>query len=166
MDLSGQDLDELLTWTLIRAAHAAERRLTTLFADHDLAPAQFGLLAHLATGRGFTSAELARAVLIRPQSIAAMVDGLAARGLVSRTGGRAKGHRNPIELSSAGHSLLARVWPEVLAANRPEALGLDEQTAAELNRSLHTMLSQAVGKANTGQTTGSTESGGAAARPS
>lgn len=140
MLLTDQDLDGLVTWTLIRAAHAAERRLTALFAEHGLSPVQFGLLAHLATGRGFTSAELARVVLIRPQSVAAIVDGLVARGLVARAAGRAKGRRNPIELSSAGHDLLARVWPAVLVANRPEQLGLDGLAAAELNRLLHNMI--------------------------
>lgn len=140
MRLTDQDLDDLVTWTLIRAAHAAERRLTALFVGYGLSPVQFGLLAHLATGREFTSAELARVVLIRPQSVAAVVDGLVARGLVARASGRAKGRRNPIELSSSGHDLLAAVWPAVLVANRPDQFGLDGPVAAELNRLLHNMI--------------------------
>lgn len=145
MSLTSQDLDGLVTWTLIRAAHVAERRLTALFAEYGLSPVQFGLLAHLSTGHGFTSAELAREVLTRPQSVAAVVDGLVARGLVSRSGGRAKGRRNPIELSEAGQDLLARAWPAVFAANQPGPLGLDSPAAAELNRCLHRMIEHQAG---------------------
>lgn len=135
-----EDLDGLLTWTLIRAAHPVERRLTALFAEHGLSPVQFGLLAHLSIGRASTSAQLARDVLIRPQSIAGVVDGLVDRGLVARSGPRTRGRPNPIELSGAGHALLADVWPGVLAANRPGPLGLEPPAAAELNRLLHLLI--------------------------
>lgn len=142
MRLQPEALDGLVTWTLIRAAHAAERRLTVLFAEHGLTPVQFGVLAHLATGRAVTSAELAREVLVRPQSIAAIVDGLVGRGLVVRVGERTRGRRNPIELSGAGHALLEQVWPVVRAANEPGALALDATTTTELNRTLHHLLRQ------------------------
>lgn len=140
MRLTTKDLDGLVTWTLIRAAHVAERQLTQLFAEHDLSPVQFGILAHLATGRAHTSAQLAREVLTRPQSVASVIDGLVRRGLVARVGVREKGRRNPIELTSDGHDLLAAVWPGVVSANQPDALDLTQSDTAELNRILHTLL--------------------------
>lgn len=140
MRLTTADLDGLTTWTLIRAAHVAERRLTQLFAEHDLSPVQFGILAHLSTGHPLTSAQLAREVLTRPQSVAPVVDGLVERGLVDRAGVRAKGRPNPIVLTRAGQDLLTGVWPAVLAANRPEALDLPQQDAAALDRILHSIV--------------------------
>lgn len=140
MRLTTDDLNGLVTWTLIRAAHVAERRLTRLFAEHDLSPVQFGILAHLANGQNRTSAQLAREVLTRPQSIASVIDGLVKRGLVARLGTRARGRRNPIGLTSAGHDLLTTVWPAVLSANQPDALDLPQRDAAELNRILHTLV--------------------------
>lgn len=139
MRLTTDDLDGLVTWTLIRAAHVAERRLTQLFAAHELSPVQFGILAHLSTGHPLTSAQLARHVLTRPQSIASVVDGLIERRLVERAGARAKGRPNPIALTRSGQELLAAVWPAVLQANRPETLGLPRGDAAALNRILHSI---------------------------
>ncbi|MEJ7648837.1 MAG: MarR family winged helix-turn-helix transcriptional regulator [Nakamurella sp.] len=140
MRLTTEDLDGLVTWTLIRAAHVAERRLTRLFAEHDLSPVQFGILAHLATGQTHTSAQLAREVLTRPQSTASVIDGLVKRGLVARAGAREKGRPNPVELTSTGLELLTTVWPAVLSANQPDALDLPPDDTAELNRILHTLV--------------------------
>ena len=140
MELTGQDIDALVTWSLIRAAHRAQRDLTEVFAEHGLSPVQFGVLSHLATGAAFTQAQLAREVLVRPQSISGVLDGMVERGLVAREAERAKGRRNPLALTPAGHDLLAVVWPEVRRANRPELLGLSEAEAATLNAVLLRMV--------------------------
>lgn len=136
MDLTRGDIDALVTWSLIRAAHRAERELTVLFAAHGLSPVQFGVLSHLATGAEPTQAQLAREVLVRPQSMSGVLDGMVERGLISRGAERSKGRRNPLTLTREGHELLAAVWPSVQSANRLERL---EMTAAEvtaLNRVL------------------------------
>lgn len=146
MRLEPEDLDGLVTWTLIRAAHAVERELTVLFADHGLTPVQFGVLAHLATGVTRTSAQLAREVLVRPQSMTAIVDGLVGRGLLHRVGERTKGRANPIELTATGEALLAQVWPVVLLANTPAALALDQEATNDLNRVLHGLLHRSQGR--------------------
>ncbi len=146
MRLETEDLDGLVTWTLIRAAHAVERELTALFAEHGLTPVQFGVLAHLGAGETRTSAQLAREVLVRPQSIAAIVDGLVSRELVRRVGERSKGRVNPIELTAAGQALLLQVWPVVSSANAPAALALDQHATDELNRVLHGLLRRSRGR--------------------
>ncbi|WP_049821020.1 MarR family winged helix-turn-helix transcriptional regulator [Kineococcus radiotolerans] len=140
MDLTGDDIDALVTWSLIRAAHQAQRGLTALFAEHGLSPVQFGVLSHLATGVEFTQAELARAVLVRPQSITGVLDGMVERGLIARGGERHKGRRNPLTLTAAGQDLLAVVWPAVREANRPERLGLSQTEVAALNGVLLRMV--------------------------
>ncbi|WP_432497737.1 MarR family winged helix-turn-helix transcriptional regulator [Kineococcus gypseus] len=140
MDLTEDDIDALVSWSLIRAAHRVERRLTEVFADHGLSPVQFGVLCHLAAGTSPTQAQLARAVLVRPQSLSGVLDGLVERGLVGRRTERAKGRRNPLALTSAGHDLLAVVWPAVREADGPGRLGLGAAEAAELNRVLLRVL--------------------------
>lgn len=135
-----EDLNALVTWTLIRAAHQVERELTALFADWGLTPVQFGVLAHLATGAALTQAELARQVLIRPQSMNGLLDGMIGRGLLVRTGERGRGRRNPVALSPEGHQLLGNVWPAVQAANDLTGLGIDPSDARRLNNVLHRLL--------------------------
>ena len=147
MHLTTEELDGLVTWTLIRAARRIERNLTELFADVDLTPIQFGVLAHLATGEPMTQADLARAVLLRPQSMAQLTTGMVERGLLVRTGARGKGRANPLALSAQGSALLVRVWPVVRAANDLTPAGLGASRTDELNATLHAVLGWAAGTA-------------------
>ena len=140
MKLTPQDIDGLVQWSLIRAARQAERELTELFAAHGLSPVQFGVLCHLATEAAFTQAQLAREVLVRPQSISGVLDGLESRGLIRREAGRSKGRRNPLTLADEGHALLQKVWPQVHAANQPGRLGLGPAETAALNEALLRMV--------------------------
>lgn len=134
------DLDELVTWTLVRAGHHAERMLTALFAEHGLTPIQFGVLAYLATGRTFTQSELARAVLVRPQSMGEVITILIDRGLLERAGPGGRGRRTSIRLTDDGATLLMRVWPTTQRANDPDRLGLTPEEGLALNDLLHRML--------------------------
>lgn len=134
--LSVEDLDGLTSWTVIRAAHRLEQQLTALFAAHGLTPVQFGVLAHLATGRPLTRAQLAREVLVRPQSVAGVLDGLVARGLVVLAGHGGRGRPNPASLSGDGERLLAELWPLVQAADRAPHLPLSQEEAEVVNRLL------------------------------
>jgi DNA-binding MarR family transcriptional regulator len=133
MELAPEEIDGLIKWSLIRAARQAEREFTEKLATHGLSPVQFGVLCHLATGEPFTQAQLARAVLTRPQSVSGVVDGLVERGLISREGNRARGRRNPLTLTEPGHALLEQAWPAVQTMNRPEQLGLSKGEAQMLN---------------------------------
>ena len=143
MNVTPQDIDGLVKWSLIRAARQAEREFTELFAAHGLSPVQFGVLCHLSTGAAFTQAQLAREVLVRPQSISGVLDGLVERGLIRREGGRAKGRRNPLTLTDAGHALMTEVWPTVQTENQPDQLGLTQDEANTLNAVLLRMAHHA-----------------------
>lgn len=147
MDVSQDDLDGLTAWTLIRAAHRVEQQLTELFASRGLSPVQFGVLAHLATGVPLTRAQLAREVLVRPQSIAGVLDGLTARGLVLDRGRRGKGRPNPVTISPQGREVLTEVWPAVLAATGPAGLGLSTTDGAHLDRILFSIIRPGPGPA-------------------
>lgn len=127
-----EDLELSPLWSVIRAAHSLERRVTALLAAHELTPVQFGVLSYLAATGPMTTAEIARSVLVRPQSIADVVNTMEQRGLVVRGSPRGRGRSNPVQLTSRGKKLLTQVWPRFEDANTAEALGLSDQDVARL----------------------------------
>jgi DNA-binding MarR family transcriptional regulator len=129
-------LDEVLTWNLVRVARFAGQRLAERLAGHGLHPVHFGVLAHLVVAPEMTQADIARAVLQRPQSIAPLLDGLEERGLIRRTGDRARGRRNPVQITDDGRRALDAVWDIALSTNDLSDAGLTAQESVELNRLL------------------------------
>lgn len=138
--LSVDELEGLVTWTLVRAARRIERMLATLFAAHHLTPVQFGILAHLGTGAPLTQSQLARAVMIRPQSVNTAIADMIERGLLERTGPVGRGRRTPLAVTPAGVELLRTIQPSVRQISQPEHLGLDAAQAARLNETLHAVM--------------------------
>lgn len=135
-ELTAEDLDQILTWSVVRVSRFAGQRLAERLAAHNLNPIHFGVLAYLAIAPEMTQADLARAVLVRPQSIAPLLDGLEDRGLIRRTGDRARGRRNPVQITDAGRRALDAVWDIALSTNDLSDAGLTNQESAELNRLL------------------------------
>ena len=131
--LTPGELDGILTWSLVRATRIAGQRLAERLAVYNLNPAQFGVLAYLTITSPMTQADLARAVLVRPQSIAALLDGLAERGLIHRSGSRARGRRNPVEITDRGRAALQEVWETALATNDMSDTSLTTQESRTLN---------------------------------
>ena len=129
-DRTTEELDAVLTWNVVRVARFVGQRLAERLADHGLNPVHFGVLAYLAIAPEMTQADLARAVLVRPQSIAPLIDGLEERGLTRRTGDRARGRRNPVQITDDGRRALDAVWDIALSANDLSDAGLTE-TGAE-----------------------------------
>lgn len=134
--MTAEELDGLLTWSLVRVARLVGQRLTDRLADHDLTPIQFGVLAHLAIAAEMTQADLVRSVLVRPQSVAPLLDGLERRGLIIRTGDRARGRRNPVRITDDGRRTLDAVRAVALSTNDLTDIGLAHDESAELNRLL------------------------------
>ena len=134
--LTAGDIDGILAWNLVRASRAAVRVLTEVLLGFDLTPVQFGVLAQLSVDQRLTQAAIAREVLVRPQSLTALLADLEARGLIRWTGGRGRGRRTPVELTPEGADLLAEVWGPVLGSNDAAAVGLDAEARAVLNASL------------------------------
>ena len=134
--LTRADLDGVLVWSLVRASRRAVRELTDVLRSFDLTPVQFGVLAQLAVDDSLTPADLAREVLVRPQSLASQLEALEARGLLQRRGARGRGRRSPVELSEAGRSLLGAAWGPVTATNKVTDAGIDAAEATALNAAL------------------------------
>jgi DNA-binding MarR family transcriptional regulator len=135
-----EDLDEILTWNLVRAARLTARRMSKRLVEFDLNPVTFGVLAQLSVASPMTQADLARAVLIRPQSIATLLEGLEQRDLIRREGDRTRGRRNPVVLTDAGHALLDRAWDTVIETNDLSGDGFDPEETIELNRLLRKLV--------------------------
>lgn len=138
LEITAADVDAVVGWTIIRAARQAARLLALTLKLHDLTPVEFGVLAQLAVARGqLTQAEVARAVEVRPQSVAPIIDGLSARGLLRREGARGRGRSGRLLLSTAGAAVLLAAFPDVLATNaaftEPEPDGANMVNEALLN---------------------------------
>ncbi|MDT8912426.1 MarR family transcriptional regulator [Amycolatopsis sp. PS_44_ISF1] len=134
------ELNDLPTWAVVQAYHAVSRELYELFAGHGLTPVQFGVLAQLSAAPGLTQAELARRVLIRPQSMTAVITQLAERGLLERHGPGGRGRPLPVRATEAGRALLASAEADLRAASEPAALGLATYEAGMLTALLHKLV--------------------------
>ena len=135
-----EELDAILTWSVVRVSRLLGQRLAERLAAHDLHPVHFGVLAYLAIAPEMTQADLARAVLVRPQSVAPLLDGLQERGLIRRTGERARGRRNPVQITDAGRQALDTVWAVAISTNDLGDVGLGAEESAELSRLLLKIL--------------------------
>jgi DNA-binding MarR family transcriptional regulator len=119
-------------WDLVQTAHLAGRRFAAVFASHGLSPAQYGVLASLADGDDLSQAELARAVLVRPQSMARLVSAMVEAGLVERVGTGGRGRRTGLVLTASGQKAFRAARPAARATSTPEALGLSATENAQL----------------------------------
>lgn len=133
-------LQSIPAWTLVRAYHAVGRELYRLFADVDLTPVQFGVLAQLTATPDLTSSQLARAVLIRPQSMAEVVSTLVDRGLLERRGPGGRGRPVPLTVTAAGTAVLGRAGTALLDLHSAEGLGLEAPDLVTLNALLLRVL--------------------------
>lgn len=139
-------------WTLIQAHHAMARAFASTLRTVGLSPTEFGMLAQLDANPRLSHAELARRILLTPQSLGEQVRSLVERGLIRRQGGVPRGRRIDLSLTQDGRALLRRATPLVRSLNQPSTLGLTSQEAAALNTLLHKVrhtVGQAVGQAAT-----------------
>jgi DNA-binding MarR family transcriptional regulator len=127
---------DLPLWEIVQTYHPVARGFHALFAEVGLTPNQFGVLAVLrdeeGTGRASTQAELARQVLLRPQSTGELVASLVARGLVAREGPGGRGRPTGLGLTDAGRRVLDDAYPRVQAYNAAAAIGLTPDEATTL----------------------------------
>jgi DNA-binding MarR family transcriptional regulator len=78
------------------------RRMRAAAASHELSWTESGVMARLAKGGPATTADLARAEGVKPQSMAATIAALEDRGLVERTPHPTDGRQVNIELTAKG----------------------------------------------------------------
>ncbi len=141
MDADTHDgLDLVLGWNAVKVGRIIGSRITTGLADHGIGLVQFGVLSCPAHGAALTSAEIARAVFVRPQSMAQVLDGMEEQGLIRRAAARSKGRRNPVQLTVDGEHTLETALAIALASNDLTSLGLDRTESGRLNELLLTVI--------------------------
>ncbi|MFF4244390.1 MarR family winged helix-turn-helix transcriptional regulator [Streptomyces sp. NPDC001822] len=113
------------------------RRLRGSSADSLLTPSQRSVLARLQDDGPATTASLARAELVRPQSMRLTLGALESRGFVTRAPDLADGRKSVVSVTEAGSSTLAGVR----AAKRS---WLAEAIAGELDAAERRTLAEAV----------------------
>lgn len=147
---SEDKIDSLPALTLVRTYHVVARHLAAIFTSVNLGPTQFNVLAHLAANHRLTQAELARKVLVTPQSMGDLVAALLERGLIRKEGPGGRGRPTRIELTDSGRKALERASQPVMQFNEPAELGLTTDEARTLNNLLHSVRSTLSEPANSG----------------
>lgn len=117
--------DTYLGYEFIRRADTLSARFTQALREHGLTSRQFSALAVIAAGTTHSSAELARAIVMTPQSVGTLLDVLESRGWVHRASGT--GSRLSTTLSESGQEKLASAYVTVDRLDREvrAALGSD-----------------------------------------
>jgi DNA-binding MarR family transcriptional regulator len=98
---------------------------------------QFGVLVQLSLRPGLSSGQLARLVLVTPQSMGELIHSIEQAGWVTREQGIGRGRPVRIRVTAAGQDLLRRATPIAGALNVAEVLSLTVAERWLLNSLLH-----------------------------
>lgn len=134
----GPDPTDITAWTLVQAGHVVGRRFYAAFAEVGLSPTQFGVLLELDLHPGMSNAEIARTVLVTPQSMSELLTSLQHLGLVDRDPPPGRGHRVTTRLTPTGRAALRRCADAVTHVE--DSLGLPPEQTNQLNTLLHTTI--------------------------
>lgn len=140
-DFAPLDPDQQLGYLLVRAADQVARPWQAALKSARINPRQFSMLASLARDPGMSQAELARRVMITPQSVSESLARLVDAGLVARTD-ESPGRSAALELTASGRRLLARAYPIVERSNQESFAALSERERSELGRILSKLLAE------------------------
>jgi DNA-binding MarR family transcriptional regulator len=105
-----------------------------------LTPSQFGVLTTIAAEPGIGSGQLARRVLVTPQSVGELVTALETAAIVTRDRSGGRGRRAGINLTPQGRAVLDAAAGAAAALDDPAVFDLSPQEAAMLNTLLHRAL--------------------------
>lgn len=129
---------DITAWTLVQAGHVAGRLFTAALGEEGVTPIQFGVLLQLDLHPGMSNGELARAVLVTPQSVSELMTSLERLGLVEREIPQGRGRRVRATLTSAGRRTLQHCSTAVDKVE--QSLGLTQQQSRQLNTLLHHII--------------------------
>lgn len=126
------DPDRQLGYLLARAADAVSRSWHQALRDSGINPRQFSVLALVADDETLSQGELARRVLITPQSMSELLRSLESAGLIER-GDAGRGRPSNLVVTSAGHELLRQAYPVVRNVDREAFAALTDAERATLD---------------------------------
>ncbi|RZU53120.1 DNA-binding MarR family transcriptional regulator [Krasilnikovia cinnamomea] len=129
------DPDTQLGYLLVRCGDQQARAWQEALRAHGVNPRQFSMLASLAHDPGISQAELARRVMVTPQSMSESLTRLIDDGLIAR-GSTEPGRPARLGLTEAGRRALERAYPVVSAHQEQAFAALTADEKAELARVL------------------------------
>ena len=135
--------DGFLGHTVVQLAHVLGRHMDRVLAPHDLSATSFSALFHLREEPSVSAAELARRVLITPQSLGPVLDRLEHLGLVERHRPGVRGARVRTEVTSAGRRRLDDAVSAVQALDRWLVAGLPARRRDQVADALGGLLARA-----------------------
>jgi DNA-binding MarR family transcriptional regulator len=133
------DPDAQLGYLVARVADQVAKPWSASLRAHGINPRQFSILALLAHDSTLSQGELARRVLITPQSMSESLASLEREGFIAR-GQPAPGRAMSLQLSAKGRKLLTLANPLVEDSNRESFAALTPKERATLARLLHKLL--------------------------
>jgi DNA-binding MarR family transcriptional regulator len=113
------------------------------FAEVALTPSQYFVLFLVETGEATSSAELARATGVLPQSMAELISLLTKRGLIARTPDSVNNRILRIEVTAAGRKLFERATELAIRLERELFEGFEPNEIDELNRLFGRLIASA-----------------------
>jgi DNA-binding MarR family transcriptional regulator len=129
---------------LLKRAELAVRGCAELaLAEVALTPSQYFILFLVKTGEASSSAELARAMGVLPQSMTELIAPLEQRGSIVRRPDPANARILRIELTAEGRRLFARGTEIAMRLERELLEDFDERELARLNRAFTTLTQKA-----------------------
>ena len=133
------DPESQLGYQLVRVADQVSRSWHAALRSHNINPRQFSVLALLAHDPGLSQAELARRVMVTPQSMSELLATLGDERLIKRAA-PAPGRAAQVQLTASGRRLLSKAYPVVEATNSEAFAVLNRAEHAELARMFKKLL--------------------------
>ena len=130
-------------YLLKRAELAVRGCVEQAFSEVALTPSQYFVLLLVKTGEATSSAELARATGVLPQSMTELIALLEKRGLIAREPDSANSRILRIELTAAGIKLYERATELAIRLERELFEGFAPRDVDELNRLFTALISSA-----------------------
>lgn len=134
------DAPPYTSYALVRVAHLLEQRMDRLLSGLGVSATGFGVLLQLSNDPGVSSAELARRVIVTPQSIGPLLARLEREGLVDREPTGRPGTAIIRRITDTGRQRLAAATMLVQALDDDLVAGLEPAQRVELDDELWHML--------------------------
>jgi DNA-binding MarR family transcriptional regulator len=134
------DPDEQLGYLVVRVADQVSRAWFAALRRHAINPRQFSTLALLLREPTLSQAELARRVMVTPQSMSDSIAALIDAGLLRRRA-LEPGRAAKLEVTAQGKTLLNRATPVVETTNQQSFAALTSKERDQLGMLLRKLLS-------------------------
>jgi MarR family transcriptional regulator, 2-MHQ and catechol-resistance regulon repressor len=126
----------LKLWVVLSRAHEAVAELARRDVERgELSLTEFGVMEALFHKGDLTAGEVSKRVLLRSGSLTYVIDKLAERGLIRRKVCEEDKRRTYLQLTTAGNTLMRKIWPGHAAVIELATSGLtlaEKRTVARL----------------------------------